>query len=219
MAKHILLGCSTESGKARLTLGEVADSVSDYVRGRPWIERCVLHVATDLREAESTMAIANDGPDVVVELWTSKEPMDWEAEIAALPLEGVAGYEVDERVEKGAGAPPPGAMDGITLIAFIWPAPGIAMSEVRARYARHAALALRVHVGLDHYSRNWVERVRTPAAAAYFGISVLRFATDEDFLERHYDGPDGRAAIAYDVSGFLDLGKILGLITRSRIIR
>ncbi len=219
MAKHILLGSSTEAGRPRRALGEVAARMSDYLARRPWIERCVVHVATDLREAESTMAIANDGPDVVVELWTRKEPMDWEAEIAAAPLHATAGYEVDETVEKGAGGPPPGPMGGINLIAFIWPASGVAMSDIRARYARHAALALRVHVGLDSYSRNWVERISPPSATPYFGVSVLWFATDEDFLERHYDSPAGRAAIAYDVSGFLDLSKILGLVTRSQVLR
>jgi hypothetical protein len=213
MAKHIFLGYA---GK---TLEEFGQDASAYLEPRRWIERCAVHVRADIRDTDSIVAPSSDGPDVAIEIWTSEEPMDWEMEIAAAPLRRPSGYQVDEVVEKGDGVYPLGRMEGITVVAFIWPIGGLPICEVRARYARHAPLARRVHTGLDRYSRHWVDRISTPGATAWCGVSILRYPTDWAYAQGHYESSEGRAAISYDVSGFTDLSRTLAFHARTHVYR
>jgi hypothetical protein len=218
VAKHILLAKSAPEGQQGKTLGQVSEALSGWLQSRPWIERCALHVRTEIGAAPRDPA-KGKGFDVGVELWTSREPMDWEAEIGAAPLHDTAGYQLEEYIEKGDGVFPLGPAEGVTLVSFIWPAPGVAISEVRARYGRHAPLARRVHVGMAHYSRNWIERVSTPGSIPFNGVSVLRFPTDQIYLEQQYESDQGRAAVIYDVRGFLDFDKLLSFNARSQVLR
>jgi hypothetical protein len=210
MAKHLLTGCS---GKA---LEEVVQDFSEYLELRPWIERCGVHVRRDLQESTKLGPL---DPNVAAEIWTNEEPTDWEAEIAAAPLSRVSGYQLEEVIEKGDPVYPRGQIEGITLVALIWPARGVPISEVRSRYARHAPLAQRVLIGMDRYSRHWIDRISTPGATAWCGVSVLHFPTAEAYLERRYESPEGRAAIKYDLSGFAEPARTLSFSARSYALR
>jgi hypothetical protein len=154
-----------------------------------------------------------------VELWTSDEPLDWSAEIKAAPLLDAAGYHLEEIIEKGDGVFPKGPLNGITMVVFVRPRAGVEIGEVKARWARHAPLARRVHVGLDRYSRNLIEWISTPGAKPYLGVAVLHFPTDEDYLERQFDSPEGRAAVIYDVSAIWAPNDGHSLVARTRVLR
>jgi len=201
------------------TLDGLVEAASAWLTGRPWIERCLVHVRTQLTGPGRSVPVVEGGPTAAIELWTSREPMDWGPEVAAGPLQDASSYEVEEIIEKDAPPRPSGRMGGITLIALLWPAPGLSMSEVRVRYARHGPLARRVHIGMAYYSRNLTERTHTPGSTPWFGASILWYPTEADYTERHYESPEGAGAIAYDIRGFLDAPRSVSFYSRSHAVR
>jgi hypothetical protein len=212
MGKHIIIGRSRTGG--RPAMAEVAAAFGEFLETRPWIERCAVHVAGAIGDPP-----APGEPDMAVELWTSREPLDWASEIAAAPLDAGAGYHLHEIIEKGDGVFPKGTLSGLTLVVFVRPRPGVEIGEVKARWDRHAPLARRVHVGMQRYSRNLIEWISTPGARPYIGVAVLQFATDADFLEGLWESPEGRAAIEYDVAAIWSPNDQLSLTARTEVLR
>lgn len=213
MTKHILLGSGGDDG------AQVAKTLSQFLDARAWIERCAVHVREEIKGADGLVAPATDGPNVAIELWTTAEPQNWEDEIMSLPLEGVMAFQVEESVEKGNGVYPVGPLSGVTQISFFWPAAGVSMADIRARWGLHPPLARRVHIGMDRYTRNWVVRYETAATNHWCGISVLHYPDDESFRERRYESPEGRAAVAYDAAGFSQPGKRHQFNSRTWVLR
>ena len=66
----------------------------------------------------------------------------------------------------------------------------------------HVPLALRHHPTMRRYVVNLVERT-LPGAAEIDSVGELSFDSLEDFQERLYDSPAGRAVIERDVAGFM----------------
>ena len=89
----------------------------------------------------------------------------------------------------------------------------------QARYAElllrgHVPLARRHHPTMRKYVVNLVEGTRADAAPLD-SIGELFFDTLDDFRERLYDSPEGRAIIERDVAGFM--GGAHGYVTREHV--
>jgi uncharacterized protein (TIGR02118 family) len=66
----------------------------------------------------------------------------------------------------------------------------------------HAPLALRHHPGMWHYHQISITTVLD--GAAYDGIALCAFASEQDMAERFFGGPEDRAIISADVATFAD---------------
>lgn len=76
-------------------------------------------------------------------------------------------------------------------------------SAARRSWGLHVPLALRVHVGVSKYVRNWVEEPLSPVTGKVQGIVELHFDSIIDLEQRWFDSECGRAEIIQDVGHFL----------------
>ncbi len=67
----------------------------------------------------------------------------------------------------------------------------------------HAPLALRSHPGMWHYHQVSIDEVL--AGAAFDGVALCAFASEQDLKERFFGGPDDADAIRTDVASFADV--------------
>jgi len=214
--KHILTGRAV-GGANYPEVAPVVEAFSQYIGDRPWIERCVVHVATtDGLEPSAAERWNATGPNVVVEFWTAKGST---IDASETPLQDAAAYQVEEIVEKGDGVFPRGPKPGLTLVSCILPKPGLTLAEARAGYDRHPLTAMWVHIGMDRYSRNCTQKIETAGAVPYFAVSVLAFPTEQDLIERLWVSEDGKEAIWKDVEGFMDMSKVQGMNARTHALR
>src|SRR5262249_4004455 len=91
----------------------------------------------------------------------------------------------------------------VKLIFLCRRRPGLTPAQYAERLLRgHVPLALRHHPAMRGYVVNLVEQVGA-GMEALDSIGELTFERLDDFENRLYDGPEGRAAIERDVAGFL----------------
>ncbi|MCS6933435.1 MAG: EthD domain-containing protein [Acetobacteraceae bacterium] len=124
----------------------------------------------------------------------------------ALPGLACASVRVSETVEKDGLARPPGRpAPGVKFLSLLRFHADLPPPAARRLWAHHAALALRVHVGMARYVRDWVEEASPgPSPVGPFqGIAELHFPSQEAMLTRWFDSEAGRAAILHDVGHFL----------------
>lgn len=146
--------------------------------------------------------------DAVFDLWGAPEALDaadgWLA--AALPGAPRASVRVAETVEKDELPRLPGqAAPGVKFLSLMRFHDDLPAAAAKRLWAHHAALALRVHVGMARYVRDWVERAAPgPSPVEPFqGIAELHFPSVEAMMQRWFDSEAGRAAIIHDVGHFL----------------
>ena len=76
-------------------------------------------------------------------------------------------------------------------------------SAIRRSWARHAPLAVEVHVGASRYVQWWVEEHLSANAPKIGGIAELHFATNDALAERFFDSPRGMKEVAHDLGHFV----------------
>ncbi|MGG5817418.1 EthD domain-containing protein [Falsiroseomonas sp. HW251] len=146
---------------------------------------------------------ANQEPDYDAMLDLRGEPAAIEAAIAE--VRGAAGsapvvsVRVAETIEKDELLRPGGRAPGVKFLSLMTFQPDLPPAAARRLWAHHAALALRVHIGMDRYVRDWV----VEGEAGFHGIAELHFPSVEAMMTRWFDSEAGRAAIAHDVGHFL----------------
>lgn len=112
-------------------------------------------------------------------------------------------YAVRRMVEK---APPAPRRDAVKFVACIRPRPDLSPDEIRRRWNAHVPLALRIHIGVSRYVRNWVDDLilsSSPAPIPYCGIATMAFHTEDDYRDRLYDRPENEQVILNDVATFM----------------
>jgi len=216
MVKHILFG-TFSGGDEQADVEEMIAFTMDYLAARPWIEACVLHMeGEDLPPGPQADKTGAGGAEVVMEVWSQGDrkivPED-------APFSCSAAYRVEEIVEKGSGRFPTGALPGVTMVSRVFPKDGLSTEAFRAGYDLHPRLALKVHVGMQSYVRNYVSGLVPGDAIPFGAIACLHFATDEDYTDRLYVDDDGRAAIAADVARFMDRERSTSMIARSFVLK
>jgi hypothetical protein len=110
--------------------------------------------------------------------------------------------EKDPRqVESG----PDGTRPVLTLITPVKWLPELPKSEARRHWDEHVGTALRVHVGLSKYERNWVEEVMSWSVGAepVDAYADFSFRTLEDYTERFFPGDADRLEITQDIANFI----------------
>ena len=139
--------------------------------------------------------------DAVLDLWGSPAAIAAasaaaNAEAGAAPCVAVG---VTEVVEKDLLPRPVGRAPGVKFLSLMTFQPDLPPNAARRLWAHHAPLALRVHIGMDRYVRDWVEA----GAAGFHGIAELHFPSVDAMTTRWFDSEAGRAAIVHDVGHFL----------------
>lgn len=76
-------------------------------------------------------------------------------------------------------------------------------SAAQRSWQVHVPLALRVHVGVSKYVRNWVEERLSSNTGSTRGIVELHFDSMQDLEQRWFASEHGKAEITHDVRHFL----------------
>jgi hypothetical protein len=149
-------------------------------------------------------AHAPKGFDAVVEIWIESEAgaEDLAQRLAAAcaPGSSVSSYLCSEIVEKDETGGKPA---GVKYIAQLYLFDDLPDSAAQRSWAQHASLALKVHVGMSKYVRNWVIQALSPDALPIQGIVELHFPTMTDMQERWFADDRGRDEIVHDLGHFL----------------
>lgn len=202
------------SGATPPPLG-LALNLAELVSGERW----------DRGGAEGPMA------DALVAVW-AKDAWAEDGTLAALAdalagTEGVArlaGWTVAEHYPKRYERDwvDGGLTPGVKMMTLMRPAPGRSHEQC-ARHWRevHTGLALRIHVGMQHYVQNVVSAplAGTDADADVFGIVELHMGSREAFREERYDSDAGRREIYEDIPKFMALDRATGGYFTERILR
>jgi len=151
------------------------------------------------------VAPAEPAFDVVFDLWGAPEALDvalarLEAGIAGVPR---ASVRVAEIIEKDDLPRPVGVAPGVKFLALMQFCEDLPPTTARRLWTHHAPLALRVHVGMARYVRDWVEAAVPGPSAGFQGIAELHFPSVEAMTNRWFDSEAGRQAIIHDVGHFL----------------
>lgn len=139
--------------------------------------------------------------DAVLDLWGNEAALadalaDLAPRIAGLRHVSV---RVAETVEKNDLPRPPGRAAGVKFLSLMVFKDDLPEAVARRLWAHHAGLALRVHVGMARYVRDWV----VGSAPGFHGIAELHFPSLEAMTTRWFDSDAGRDAIIHDVGHFL----------------
>lgn len=126
---------------------------------------------------------------------------------ALTPAAGVGLYVVLARTMKPRALDPSGAptprTGPVTINAMVHH-PGLTHRQSDAHWRDlHGPLALRIHVGMADYVQ--LSAVATISGTPYDGFALLGFDSDDDFRNRFYATPEGRAEVFADVSKFSDM--------------
>ncbi|WP_270938238.1 EthD domain-containing protein [Falsiroseomonas oryzae] len=146
--------------------------------------------------------------DAVLDLWGDPVVLDdalgWVGAAAGDPLHASA--RVIETVEKDALPRPAGQVaPGVKFLSLMTFHDDLPPAVAQRLWAHHAGLALRVHVGMARYVRDWVAELAPPALPVprFQGIAELHFPSVEAMTAHWFDSEAGRAAIVHDVGHFL----------------
>jgi hypothetical protein len=125
-----------------------------------------------------------------------------EAALAAaevIPAGTRLAVRVEERLEKDELPRIEGQAPGVKFLSLMRFQEDLPEPAARRLWAHHAPLALRVHVGMARYLRDWV----VSEGAGFHGIAELHFPSVDAMMTRWFDSEEGRAAILHDVGHFL----------------
>jgi hypothetical protein len=117
----------------------------------------------------------------------------------AIPAGARLAVRVEERVEKDELPGGEGRAPGVKFLSLMRFHDDLPEPAARRLWAHHAPLALREHVGMARYVRDWV----LTEGAGFHGIAELHFPSVEAMMTRWFDSEAGRAAILHDVGHFL----------------
>ncbi len=118
-----------------------------------------------------------------------------------------------EKDPRFAEAGPDGRRPAMTFITPVTWLPGLLRAEARRHWDEHVSTALRVHVGLSKYERNWVEEVMSWSVGAqpFDAYADFSFRTTQDYLENFFPGDGDRLEITQDIANFIASGSALFL--------
>jgi hypothetical protein len=146
--------------------------------------------------------------DAVFDLWGEADALDAALSFLDARTTGLAraSARVAETVEKDALARPPGRAPGVKFLSLMRFKADLPEPVAQRLWAHHAGLALRVHVGMDRYVRDWVTSLAPDALPVprFHGIAELHFPSVEAMTARWFDSEAGRDAIVHDVGHFLE---------------
>jgi len=113
-------------------------------------------------------------------------------------------YRVTRKVIKDDGAIVDGnPSTGIKYLRGLIFHEDLPESAIRRSWARHAPLAVEVHVGASRYVQWWVDEHLSRDAPKIGGIAELHFATERALAERFFDSPRGMKEIVQDTGHFI----------------
>jgi hypothetical protein len=112
-------------------------------------------------------------------------------------------YRVEELVELDRRPRSLGRTPGVKVMSTLYPVENVTPEQTRQFWNAHVPLALRVHVGMNAYVREWIEEPLSPARSPIFGIASMHFENLTDMRERFFDSPESIPIHAADVARFV----------------
>jgi hypothetical protein len=171
------------------------------LRRQPQISALAVNLV-DAAEAVYPTAHGNHSTDVYAEFWI-RDGVRLPAAEFSCPAAQEEIYRVEEMVELDRRPRELGRTPGVKVLAGMYPVENVSLAQIRAYWDAHVPLAMRVHVGMNNYIREWIEEPLSGASSPYFGIASLHFPTIEDMRERFFDCPDSIPIHAADLQRFV----------------
>jgi serine/threonine protein kinase HipA of HipAB toxin-antitoxin module len=88
-------------------------------------------------------------------------------------------------------------------MSTLYPVENVTPRQTRLYWDAHVPLALRVHVGMNGYIREWIEEPLSDAKSPIFGVASMHFENLTDMRERFFDSPASVPIHAADVARFV----------------
>ncbi len=215
MEKHRLflaapVGADRAAFRARL-LGEVGPALRMAAPGLAALSVDLVDATPAVppwqRPGEAAAPVEPDF-DAAFDLWGAPDALDAALAFLDARTAGLAraSARVAETVEKNALARPVGRAPGVKFLSLMTFKPDLSEPVAQRLWAHHAGLALRVHVGMDRYVRDWVRALAPDhlPVPRFHGIAELHFPSVEAMTTRWFDSEAGRDAIVHDVGHFLE---------------
>jgi hypothetical protein len=125
--------------------------------------------------------------------------------------------EMDPRFAEGGSE---GRRPALTLITPVKWLPDLPKSEARRHWDEHVSTALRVHIGITKYERNWVDEVVSWSIGAepVDAYADFSFTAIEDYAERFFPGDADRLEVNQDIVNFISSGSALFFSDARRMV-
>jgi hypothetical protein len=143
-----------------------------------------------------------DTADIYTEFWLPSGSIPPLAKFSS-PLGQEELYRVEELVELDRRPRSLGRTPGVKVMSTLYPVENVTARQTRLYWDAHVPLALRVHVGMNGYIREWIEEPLSAVKSPIFGIASMHFANLTDMRERFFDSPDSVPIHAADVARFV----------------
>jgi hypothetical protein len=157
-----------------------------------------------------------DTADVYAEFWIPSDGIPPLAEISS-PLGREEMYRVEELVELDRRPRSLGRTPGIKVMSTLYPVENVTARQTRLYWDAHVPLALRVHVGMNGYIREWIEEPLSATRSPIFGIASMHFASLADMRERFFDSAESVPIHAADIARFV--GSAAPMITTRYLLK
>jgi hypothetical protein len=195
-----LVNAPSGSDRVEFRRWYLQDFAPTLVSRHPQIERLAVNVV-DGAEAVYPDAKEADTADIYAEFWISGA-MPPLAELSS-PSGREEVYRVEELVELDRRPRNLGRTPGVKVMSTLYPVENVSVEQTRQYWDAHVPLALRVHVGMNGYVREWIEEPLSAARSPIFGIASMHFASLADMRERFFDSPDSIPIHAADIARFV----------------
>ena len=182
----------------------MGDFLVSRLKAESKIKRLVVNLVRE-KTLLSNGNVSSDDLAIYSEFWSGDDDVLSVVDVTAGPP-GESVYHVTELIEKNERADQIGQTPGVLLFAPCYPLKGHSREQSRSFWDRHVPLALRVHVGMDHYVRNLVETPLSKEADPIFGIPALHFPDLASLQSQFYDKLESIPEHAADVADFVGAG-------------
>lgn len=189
------------SDRARFRQWYLEEFAPAILARRPQITALAVN-SVEASEAVYPGAKDSGSADIYAEFWLPDAAGVSIAELVC-PEASEEMYKVEELVELDRRPRGLGRTPGVKVLSGLYPVAHVSPDEIRAYWDAHVPLALRVHVGMNNYIREWIEAPLSAARSAFFGIASMHFPSLQDMRERFFDSPSSVPIHAADLQRFV----------------
>jgi hypothetical protein len=183
----------------------IDDFCASRLKAESKIKRLVVNLVRE-KTPLSNGRVSSDDLAIYSEFWSGADDVLSFVDVTAgTPGENV--YRVAELIEKNERADQIGQTPGVLQFGLCYPLKGHSREQSRFFWDRHVPLALRVHVGMVHYVRNFVEAPLSNEADSIFGIPALHFPDVASMQSQFYDKLESIPEHAEDVADFVSAAR------------
>lgn len=196
-----LVSAPTDTDRVEFRRWYLNDFADKLLRQQSQIRGLAVNVLDGV-EAVYPTAKEADTADIYAEFWFPGNAVPPLAAIGC-PQGREEIYRVEELVELDQRPRTIGRTPGVKVMSTLYPVENVTDRQTRLYWDAHVPLALRVHVGMNGYIRDWIEEPLSVERSPIFGIASMHFANLTDMRERFFDSPESVPIHAADVARFV----------------